>query len=131
MSEFGRMLRNGVNLKCPACREEPLFHSFFKMPKKCGKCGYVYEREAGYFIGAIYINMIVTLLTVVLGYYAALGLFEPRLSSQIIFWGLFSAVFPVLFFRTTRGLWVNFDYHVTGKSGSHEHPDCEIMKEGK
>ena len=91
----------------------------------------VYEREDGYFIGAIYINMTVTLLSVVLGYYAALWLFEPKLSSQIIFWGLFSAVFPVLFFRTTRGLWVNFDYYITGKSGSHERPDPGIMKEGK
>ena len=131
MSEFGRMLHNGVNLKCPAWRHEPLFHSFLRMPEKCGKCGYVYEREPGYFIGAIYINMIVTLLTVVLGFYAALWLLDPRLSNQIIFWGLFSVVFPVLFFRTTRGLWVNFDYYITGKSGSHEHPSRGIKKEGK
>jgi len=131
MREFGRILCNRVNLKCPACCEEPLFQSFFKIPEKCDNFSYVYKREASYFIEAIYINIGMTLLTVVLGYYAALGLFEPKLTSQIIFCGLFSTVFPIHFFRTTRGLWVNFDYHFTGKSDSYEHTDREIMKKGK
>ena len=85
MREFGRILCNRVNLKCPACCEEPLFQSFSKIPEKCDNFSYVYKREASYFIEAIYINIGVTLLTVVLGYYAALGLFGPKLSSQIFF----------------------------------------------
>jgi uncharacterized protein (DUF983 family) len=131
MSDFSETIQNGFRLKCPACREEPLFQSFFKMAAKCARCGYAYEREDGYFICAIYINMIVTLVTIVVGFNMAEWLIEPLLSSQMLFWGLFAAVFPPLFFRTSRGLWVNIDYFVTGISGSHDPPGRGISKEEK
>ncbi|MFP6889861.1 MAG: DUF983 domain-containing protein [Nitrospinota bacterium] len=99
-----------------------MFPKFFKMHAKCPRCGFVHEREPGYFIGAIYINMATTLLIVIAGHYFALWLFEPRLISQMIFWGLFSVAFPVLFFRLSRGLWMNIDYYITGPSAPHEEP---------
>jgi uncharacterized protein (DUF983 family) len=128
MSGFFGAIRNRLQLKCPVCREEPLFQSFFNMAAKCARCGYVYEREAGYFIVAIYINMIVTLVTIVVGFNLANWLIEPLLSSQFIFWGLFAVVFPLLFFRTSKGVWVNFDYFATGKPSS---PGKGFTKEEK
>ena len=37
-----------------------LYRSLFRMNTHCDYCGLVYEREQGYFIGAIYINVIAT-----------------------------------------------------------------------
>ena len=97
-----------------------MFPKFFKMHAKCPRCGFVHEREPGYFIGAIYINMAATLLIVIAGHCLALWLFEPRLISRMIFWGLFSVAIPVLFFRLSRGLWMNIDYCITCPSDPHE-----------
>jgi O-antigen/teichoic acid export membrane protein len=92
------------------------------MHAKCPRCGFVHEREPGYFIGAITINMAATFLIVIAGHYLALWLFEPRLISRIKFRGLFSVAFPVLFFRLSRGLWMNIDYTITGPSDPREGP---------
>lgn len=92
------------------------------MHAKSPRRGFVHEREPGYFIGAITINMAATLLIAFAGHYFALWLFEPRIVSRIKFRGLFSAAFPVLFFRLSRGLWMNIDYCITGPPDSHEEP---------
>ena len=50
----------GLKLRCPECGLERLYRSPFRMNDDCDYCGLIYEREQGYFIGAIYINIIVT-----------------------------------------------------------------------
>ncbi len=113
MSEFSGHFADGFRLLCPNCRNHPLFRTFFAMHPNCPGCGYVFEREAGYFIGAIYINMAITLPTLVGGYYLLDWYAGPALSTQFIIWGLFSVSFPVLFFRYSRGVWINLDYYFT------------------
>jgi uncharacterized protein (DUF983 family) len=39
------------------CGLGPLYRSLFKMNTHCEYCGLVYEREQGYFVGAIYFNI--------------------------------------------------------------------------
>ena len=40
------------------------------MHKRCRVCNYHFEREQGYFVGAMYINYGVTALIIVAGYFA-------------------------------------------------------------
>jgi uncharacterized protein (DUF983 family) len=48
--------------KCPICGQGQIFHkkkSFFEFPKmkaECDNCHYRFEREPGYFLGAMYIS---------------------------------------------------------------------------
>jgi len=50
--------------KCPKCKNGIIFNSIgnilkFQMPKMnecCSNCGYLYEREPGYFLGAFYVS---------------------------------------------------------------------------
>src|SRR5207249_1937986 len=51
---FGRALR----LHCPCCGGAPLFTSWFRMRPRCPGCGLRLEREAGYFTGAMAVNLI-------------------------------------------------------------------------
>src|SRR5437867_509129 len=55
-----RILRRGLKLKCPDCGLGPLYRKAFRMHTHCEYCGLIYEREQGYFVGAIYINVIAT-----------------------------------------------------------------------
>ena len=55
-------IRNVFNEKCPKCTKGYVFKqnvSFFKLPimnDVCERCNYHYDREPGYFLGAMYIS---------------------------------------------------------------------------
>jgi uncharacterized protein (DUF983 family) len=47
------MLGRGVCLRCPRCGARSLFRTWFAMHERCAVCGLRFEREQGYFLGAI------------------------------------------------------------------------------
>src|SRR2546427_10553869 len=54
------ILARGLRLRCPRCGCCPLYSGYFRMQERCAACGFRYEREQGYFVGAIYINYAIT-----------------------------------------------------------------------
>ena len=42
--------------RCPRCRQAPIFHSWLQMNEVCPRCGLRFEREPGYFLGAMYFS---------------------------------------------------------------------------
>src|SRR3989449_8806554 len=55
-----RILGRGLRLRCPRCGRAALYAGWFAMHPRCEACGLRYEREQGYFVGAIYLNYAVT-----------------------------------------------------------------------
>lgn len=43
-----------IRQRCPRCHRGPVFQGFAKTRRECPVCGLVYEREVGYFTGAMY-----------------------------------------------------------------------------
>jgi len=107
-----RIFFRSINLRCPACGEGRLYRSLFKMNDQCPFCDFVYNREQGYFVGAIYVNVIVTESLIFFTYLASL-LILPA-SSGTIFTALFAmaVTIPVLFYRHARSLWLGLDYFI-------------------
>ncbi len=105
-----KVIRCGFALKCPRCCQGSLFQKRFKMFANCTECELKFEREQGYFIGAMYINYGATVFLVFPGYFA-LDLFNsiPFLVNFSL-WGVVSAVFPIFFYRYSKSLWLNMDY---------------------
>ncbi len=98
-------------LKCPDCGHGSLYHRFFHLNHHCEFCGLIFEREQGYFVGAIYINVVVTnalILATLLGFIFLTGTVNEK-----ILWVLFAIglTFPILFFRHSRSFWINFDHY--------------------
>ena len=82
------------------------------MRSACSNCHLKFEREPGYFVGAMYINYGVIVL-IVFGAYFGLDYFtEVSFIANLVLWGTFSALFPVFFFRYSRSLWLNFNYRL-------------------
>src|SRR5436190_22969045 len=58
----GKLFLNILSEKCPHCGGEKVFlkrKKFFELPvmkEKCDVCGYKYDREPGYFLGAMYLS---------------------------------------------------------------------------
>ncbi|HWN97896.1 MAG TPA: hypothetical protein VNS63_01345 [Blastocatellia bacterium] len=70
----------------------------------------VFEREQGYFIGAIYINVIATeslLLGTLLIYGLITGTIDQRILSILM---ILAVVLPLVFYHHSRSLWLSLDH---------------------
>ena len=56
----GRVLWWGLTRRCPRCGQGHLFRGYFTLVPDCPRCGLHFERESGYFAGALAVNLIVT-----------------------------------------------------------------------
>ena len=52
VSAFAAALRQ----LCPRCREGSIFSHWLRMHPRCPRCGLRFEREPGYFLGAMYFS---------------------------------------------------------------------------
>ena len=106
---FWKLLGRALRLKCPLCGRGRLFRSWLGMHRECPHCGVKFEREPGFFLGSIYINYGLTSLIVAIAY--PVLLFKYRYPKQpLLVAGLvFVLLFPILFFRHSRSLWLGFD----------------------
>lgn len=81
-----RFIRNIFNDKCPRCTKGYVFKqdvSIFKIPimhATCETCNYHFDREPGYFLGAMYISYALAVLQGILTY-ILLYLTVPSLST--------------------------------------------------
>src|SRR6266702_8415818 len=58
-------LVRGLLLRCPNCGRGRLFRRGFTMYEKCSVCGLRFEREEGYWTGAIALNLSVMVVILV------------------------------------------------------------------
>ena len=87
-----------------------MFRNWLRMPTHCVLCRLRFEREQGYFIGAMYVNYALTVGIVVSGYFLLERWLPMSLPQQLLLWGSVSILFPLLLFRHARVLWLSFDY---------------------
>ncbi len=106
------LLGRGLRLRCPVCGWGKLYQRWFKMHDQCPVCHFTYEREAGYYTGAIAVNIIlsellITAITIPLAVNQSVP-FVP-----LLLWGLIMPVlFPLLFYRHAKSLWMSIDHMV-------------------
>ena len=43
-------------MRCPRCRKGAVFSGLLRTHKRCPQCDLLFEREAGYFTGAMYVS---------------------------------------------------------------------------
>jgi len=107
---FQRILVRGLRRRCPRCGHAPIFRGWFALQPTCPLCGLKFEREQGYFVGAIYLNYAATVLIAIPGYFALDYLVGLSLVAQLVLWGGFCVLFPLWFFRYSKSLWLSLDY---------------------
>lgn len=119
---FGQALIRGLFLRCPACGVGRLFRNMFQMNASCSECGFRFERPAGYFLGSTYINYGCTALITTVSYTVLrFGLGWPK---EQLLGGLlaFCLVFPLVFFRFARSLWLSLDSFFDRQGASEAMP---------
>jgi uncharacterized protein (DUF983 family) len=96
--------------RCPRCLEGRAFRGLLAMNDACPACGLVFEREPGYFVGAMYVSYAMAIPAYLLAVLLLRVLFR-RLSDLVVL----AAGVPIvclgspLLFRYSRVIWMHFD----------------------
>lgn len=109
-SSLSVLLARSLRQRCPVCGRGKIFVGVFKTYERCPVCAFIYEREPGYYTGAMALNLVITELLL-----AAIAL--PVAASQAVSIPVMIAMaatlpilFPLLFYRPTKSLWMGLDH---------------------
>ena len=90
-----------------------MFRGLLDMWGRCPVCGFRFEREQGYFTGAMYASYLIA-LPLVFGIFGLLWLFSSRtlLAAEVMLLVTAAVFVPLvpLVFRYSRVLWLHFDW---------------------
>ena len=116
-STFHRALRlfgRALLLRCPECGSGGIFRNWLSQVPVCPGCGRRFEREEGYFLGAMAVNLIVAELIPTAAAVLTLVLTWPNPPWTVLQFALpiAMAVVPLLFFPFSRLVWVALDWSV-------------------
>lgn len=109
-----RMLGRSLLKRCPICGAGRLFTRWFRMKERCPGCGYRFEREEGFFLGAYVINLAIAQGTVILLAIVPLivrlaGDPDASVAPFIVFGAVGALVAPILFYPWSKTIWTAFD----------------------
>ncbi len=106
------LLLRALRLRCPVCGQGKLYQGWFKMYEHCPVCHFKYERESGYYTGAIAANLVLSeLLITAITIPLAVNQNVPFV--PLLVWGMTMPIlFPLIFYRHTKSLWMAFDHMI-------------------
>ncbi|MDT7779475.1 MAG: hypothetical protein QOC99_1987 [Acidobacteriota bacterium] len=107
-----------ARLLCPVCGGARVFQSPFRVRHHCPACGALFQREEGFFVGAIMINVVASEGAVMFA--AALYLLTSGVGGALLLTLLFAValLFPVAFYHHSWSLWLSVD-HLIEKLPKH------------
>jgi len=103
-------LRAIARLRCPRCGEGRVFRGPLTMNEPCPACGLKFERDTGYFLGAMYFSYALAIPAIAL---LTLGVYLIRpgwhlYQDVIVAFVLMLPLVPAVF-RYSRVMWLHFD----------------------
>ena len=116
----GKRLYSILNSKCPRCHEGDFYltknaydlKDFSKNHETCDKCGYRFEKEPGYFYGAMYVSYgLAIAFSVAIG--VAIVVLFPSASYKVYIAAILLGIVGLmpLTFRLSRVIWMNLFQH--------------------
>jgi uncharacterized protein (DUF983 family) len=110
-SSKSRMLRWGCTKRCPRCGSGHLFHHWFEIVDDCPGCGLHFEREAGYWAGALAINIgfVAAVFALVLVVGLALTVPDVPVAELLAVLVPLMIVLPIVFYPFSKTIWMAVD----------------------
>lgn len=106
------VLARGFTRRCPRCGSGHLFHRYFTLIEDCPRCGLHFEREPGYWAGALAINIVCVggLFAVVFVTLIALTIPNIPVIPLLVVLVPITAVGPVVWYPFSKTLWMAVDH---------------------
>ena len=109
-----RLLWRALRLRCPRCGRGRLYRRSYAMFPHCAVCSWVFEREEGYWTGAVAVNLVVTEF-VIAALVVPLGILQVPIVPLLIFGLPLPVLLPILLYRHSKSFWMAIDFLI--------HPD--------
>jgi uncharacterized protein (DUF983 family) len=108
---------HALRLRCPYCGKGKLFSHGYTMNDHCSNCGWIFEREEGYWTGAIAVNLVVSeMIAAIIAVPLAIAQASPLLVMGI---GIpLLIALPFLFYRHSKSFWMALDFMIHPVSAS-------------
>jgi uncharacterized protein (DUF983 family) len=112
----GSRIYSILGMKCPRCHEGDVFETknpykqMSAIHKTCSHCGLRYEKEMGFFFGAMYVSYMLNIalfVTCIVAYFILLDQYISGTLLMIIYVSLTVILMPV-YYRLSRTIWLNF-----------------------
>lgn len=106
-----QILWRGVMKRCPRCGSGHLFRRWFHLDPDCPRCRLHFEREEGYWAGALAINIAITGAVFVLVFIPWVALTVPNVPAGPILAVLvpLMIVIPILAYPWSKTIWMAID----------------------
>lgn len=121
----GRILWWGITERCPRCGAGHLFRRYFDLVPDCPRCGLHFEREPGYFAGALAINIAVTGGIFAIVFVALLAATIPDVPVVPLLAVLVPIVVlvPIIYYPFSKTVWMAVDRAFLQRLDPNERPD--------
>ena len=106
------LLGRGLRQRCPVCGKGKIFRGFIKTNERCPVCNFVFEREPGYYTGAIAANLIVTELVIAAVAIPVAASRAVSIPIMVLLGATLPILLPLLCYRPTKSIWMSFDHIV-------------------
>lgn len=107
----------GVTGACPRCGSHKTHTKYFSIRPNCLKCNLKFEREPGYWTGAMALNLVSTSLVIVVGLVAGLIMTAPEIAVVPIIATLapIAILMPIIAYPYSQTSWMAVDYAFMSK----------------
>lgn len=102
----------GLRLRCPACGRASIVQSPFRIRKTCPVCSVSFNREEGFFVGAILVNVVATEASILLVYLVSIASHRDINQSLLTVLFVLAVAFPLVFYHHSWAIWLSFDHLV-------------------
>ncbi len=95
--------------KCPVCRKGDVFRGIYAMNENCPSCGLKFERESGYFLGALVIAYVMGVATVIPTIILLVRYFEAEIPIVVLVPSIQLIVLHPVLYIYSRMVWLYLD----------------------
>jgi uncharacterized protein (DUF983 family) len=122
------MLWRGATRRCARCGSGHLFKRWFVMTADCPRCGLHFERESGYWTGALAINTILVGGAFAITFIIAVILTAPDIPVVPLLAIVVPVVLigPLVAYPFSKTLWVAIDRAYLQRLDPNERPDEQV-----
>lgn len=105
-------LGNGLRKRCPVCAEKDVFESFFRIRERCPSCQLQFEREEGYWLGAMVVAMALVIIAFAVVFLGGIALTWPDVPWTALLVGTVAVnlVVPVVFYPWCMTAWMGIHH---------------------
>ncbi|MCU1426800.1 MAG: hypothetical protein JWL83_800 [Actinomycetia bacterium] len=124
------MLLRGATRRCPRCGSGHLFRHWVSMVPDCPRCGLHFEREAGYWAGALAVNLILVGGVFAITFVVVLALTIPNIPVVPLLAILvpLMVIGPIFAYPFSKTMWVAIDRAFLQRLDANEAQDEQLRR---